>query len=152
VTTRQQQVIPVIRMLSARGRNICSRCCRWCSRRLPDQTKFIEQERPYATLLFPYGETTIRSWLRKLAFNVGIPPFSPHDIRRTFGTRAHEALTLDETANLLNNTPAVAAKHYVKPSEGLAVAQKLRTLSMMAPALLLPSVDTSVVTDEDKAL
>jgi hypothetical protein len=28
---------------------------------IADQTKFIEQERPYASLLFPYGETTIRS-------------------------------------------------------------------------------------------
>jgi integrase len=151
VTTRQQQVIPVIRMLS-KGKEHLQPLLPVVQQAIADQTKFIEQERPYASLLFPYGETTIRSWLRKLAFSVGIPPFSPHDIRRTFGTRAHEALTLDETATLLNNTAAVAAKHYVKPSEGLAVAQKLRTLSMMAPALLLPSVDTSVVTDEDKAL
>ena len=52
---------------------------------------------------------------------------------------------------LLNNTPAVAQQHYIHADGGADAIKKLRALSAMAPALLLPAVVTPLDTVEDSS-
>lgn len=109
---------------------------------ISEQQDWVGDNLPHAKRLFPYSQSLIYKRLQKLAEVANVPRFSAHDIRRTFGTRSNETLTLDDTAMLLNNTPAVAAKHYVHTDDGAEAVKKLRALSAMAPALLLPAVVT----------
>jgi integrase len=109
-----------------------------------DQMDWVRDNLPRARRLFPYTRSSIYKRLQKLAKAADVPRFSAHDIRRTFGTRSSETLSLDDTAMLLNNTPGIAAKHYIHADGGAEAVKKLRALSAMAPALLLPAVVTSV--------
>jgi integrase len=109
---------------------------------IENQTAWVKEKHPTADKLFPYTRFAIHKRLVRLAETADIPSFSAHDIRRTFGTRSDEAANaLEDTAMLLNNTPAVAAKHYIQRNEGVEAVKKLRALVAMAPALLLPAVD-----------
>jgi integrase len=112
-----------------------------------EQAAYVRAEYPGATRLFPYGYTTVRVWLKRLAQQAGIPSFSPHDIRRTFATRSHEVVSLDQIAMLLNNTPAVAQKHYVHLSDGADAGRKLLALRSIASALALPASVSQMDTD-----
>lgn len=114
-----------------------------------EQMDWVRDNLPRAKRLFPYTRSSIYKRLQKLAKAADVPRFSAHDIRRTFGTRSNEALTLEDTAMLLNNTPAVAAKHYVHANDGAEAVKKLRALSAMAPALLLPAVVTPLDSVQD---
>jgi hypothetical protein len=53
---------------------------------------------------------------------------------------------------LLNNTPAVAKKHYIHLNDSADAVKKLRALVAMAPALLLPAVDTQLDSEKDRRL
>lgn len=114
-----------------------------------EQQDWVRANLPNAKRLFPYTKSRVYKRLQKLAKVADVPRFSAHDIRRTFGTRSNETLALDDTAMLLNNTAAVAKKHYIHATEGADAVKKLRALSLMAPALLLPAVVTPLDSVED---
>lgn len=148
---RDGRVISVIRMMS-KGKIHTQPILPAVLQAISEQAAHVKQQNPRATKLFPYCHATILSWLQTLAKDANIPKFTPHDLRRTFGSRSSSVLAIDDTALLLNNTPAVAARHYVKVSDAADAARKLRVLCAMAPALLLPAVDTGADTQEDSAV
>lgn len=70
--------------------------------------------------VFPYSRNNIEARLARIAVAANIPHFSPHDLRRTFATRANVTLGDNATAQLLNNSPDVTRKFYDKGDKDYA--------------------------------